>query len=220
MGLPGYLAVFAVGSGVAGVAVRVALSEERFTKRALDVLLGSVALILSLPLLAVCAVIIKLSSRGPVLLRQQRVGKGGSRFTLYKLRTMRAEAESGSRAVWAGDQDPRVVRTCRWMRRSHVDELLQLINVLRGEMSLVGPRPEREEILSALAGRYPHIRRRLAVRPGITGLAQIRWGYDTTPARFVRKFRADMEYIERQSVFLDLWILLATVPKFVDGRTK
>ena len=220
MGLPGYLAVFAVGSGVAGVAVRVALSEERFTKRALDVLLGSVALILSLPLLAVCAVIIKLSSRGPVLLRQQRVGKGGSRFTLYKLRTMRAEAESGSRAVWAGDQDPRVVRTCRWMRRSHVDELPQLINVLRGEMSLVGPRPERAEILSALAGRYPHIRRRLAVRPGITGLAQIRWGYDTTPARFVRKFRADMEYIERQGVFLDLWILLATVPKFVDGRTK
>ena len=220
MGLPGYLAVFAVGSGVAGVAVRVALSEERFTKRALDVLLGSVALILSLPLLAVCAVIIKLSSPGPVVLRQRRVGKGGNRFTLYKLRTMRTNAESASRAVWAGDQDPRVVRTCRWMRRSHVDELLQLINVLRGEMSLVGPRPEREEILSALAGRYPHIRRRLAVRPGITGLAQIRWGYDTTPARFVRKFRADMEYIERQGVFLDLWILLATVPKFVDGRTK
>ena len=220
MGFPGYLAVFAVGSGVAGVAVRAAMSEEKLTKRALDLVLGAVTLLLSLPLLAICALVIKLSSRGPVILRQRRVGKDGKEFTLYKLRTMRADAESASRAVWAGDQDPRVVRTCRWMRRSHVDELLQLINVLRGEMSLVGPRPEREEILSALAGRYPHIRRRLAVRPGITGLAQIRWGYDTTPARFVRKFRADMEYIERQSVFLDLWILLATVPKFVDGRTK
>ena len=181
--------------------------------------MGILALILSLPLMALCAVVIKLSSQGPVLFTQTRVGEGGRLFKMYKLRTMRNNCERNG-AVWASDNDPRVVHSCRWMRFSHIDELPQLINVIKGDMALIGPRPEREEILSDLEEFYPNVRQRLKVLPGITGLAQIRWGYDTTPARFRRKLQADLEYIRSRSWRLNASILLRTFPKFFDRSAK
>lgn len=187
--------------------------------RVVEVVIASVALLLSLPLLLVCAIVVKASSRGPVIFTQTRVGKDGKSFKMFKLRTMRDNCERNG-AVWASDEDPRVVRSCHWMRRSHIDELPQLINILKGQMALVGPRPERADILDDLESLYPNIRSRLAVRPGLTGLAQIRWGYDTTPARFRRKLSADLEYIRNRSLSLNLRIIAGTFPKFFDGSSK
>jgi len=188
-------------------------------KRIFDVIVGTVALIISLPLLAVCVVIIRVCSRGPAWYKQVRVGKGGKLFHMYKLRTMYADAESATGAVWARDNDPRVVPACRWMRRTHVDELPQLINVIKGEMSLVGPRPERPEILKQLQQIYPNINRRLAVLPGITGLAQVRNGYDKNVEDVRRKLMLDLQYIEHCNWLMELKVLAATLTKLYDKTT-
>lgn len=190
------------------------------SKRVLDLVLATAALILLLPVILLCMLIIKVSSRGPVLYRQVRVGKDGLPFLMYKLRTMYDDAEARTGAVWASDNDPRVVWTCRWMRRGHLDELPQLVNVLKGEMSLVGPRPERPEIMARLENIYPNIYRRLAVRPGITGLAQIRTGYDKTIESTRWKLDADLEYIRSRGWGLELRILTATLPKFYDRSAR
>jgi lipopolysaccharide/colanic/teichoic acid biosynthesis glycosyltransferase len=184
-------------------------------KRVTDVALGVVALLLFLPLMAFCAILIKLLSDGPIFYRQDRCGKDGRVFRMYKLRTMSPDAESETGPVWADDDDLRVVPCCRWMRRSHVDELPQIINVLLGQMSLVGPRPERPDILTDLTRSYPKTPQRLAVLPGITGLAQIRWKYDNVRESFNHKLKIDLEYIQRRSWLYDLYIILATIPKFV-----
>lgn len=187
-------------------------------KRIADVILGLIALAMSLPILAVCAAMVRLSSRGPVVYRQVRVGRNGRLFRMYKLRTMYDNAEAATGAVWASDNDPRVLPCCRWMRRSHLDELPQLINVLKGEMSLVGPRPERPEILQNLRQIYPDINKRHAVLPGITGLAQIRNGYDKTIESARRKLANDVEYIERRCWSLDARLIAATFLKFYDKQ--
>ena len=185
-------------------------------KECLDILLGFVGLVLAVPLLLVCAAVIKLSSRGPVFYAQDRVGKDGLLFRMYKLRTMHVGAESADGPVWASADDPRVIRSCRWMRLSHVDELPQLVNVIRGEMSLVGPRPERPEILSELERSYPNVKARLSVRPGITGLAQVKTGYDTSVEQFHGKLAADLEYIEKRRWITELWIMVKTLTKIRD----
>jgi lipopolysaccharide/colanic/teichoic acid biosynthesis glycosyltransferase len=197
---------------------RAALARHFFygTKRLADIVLGGLALLICLPILAIGAIIIKLSSPGPILYRQIRIGKHGNLFTMLKLRTMYVDAEASTGPVWASRNDPRIVPTCRWMRRSHVDELPQLINVIRGEMSLVGPRPERPEIVSRLRQYYPDIERRLAVTPGITGLAQIRNGYDKTVDSARRKLDADIEYIRTCTWSVDLLILASTLTKLYD----
>jgi len=200
------------------VAARSEHSVQRWfepSKRFVDVVLGAIALVVSLPLLAICAVVIKLSSRGPVIYTQTRVGKDGVRFKMYKLRTMYADAESVIGPVWSSHDDPRVVPSCRWMRRIHVDELPQLVNVLKGEMSLVGPRPERPEMMAILEVVYPDFRKRLVVRPGITGLAQVRNGYDGSVEGARRKLRADLEYIARRTWSMELWILAGTIAKLL-----
>ncbi len=186
------------------------------TKRIIDLSLGVVALILFLPVLAVCAVIIRLSSNGSFIYKQVRAGKDGKLFEMYKLRTMVDDAESKTGPVWASDNDPRVMPVCKWMRRSHLDELPQLINVIKGEMSLIGPRPERPEIIQSLKKQYPNIDRRLNVLPGITGLAQIRNGYDKTIDSVKRKLDFDLEYINSRKLSMEVMILLATLPKFYD----
>ncbi|MCK4625510.1 MAG: sugar transferase, partial [Phycisphaerae bacterium] len=137
-------------------------------------------------------------------------------FRMYKMRTMHIDSEPNAKAVWASDNDPRVICWCRWMRRSHMDELPQLVNVIKGEMSLVGPRPERPEILVELEKVYPDVRKRLVVRPGITGLAQVRNGYDTNITAFKRKLEADMEYIEHRKWSKELRIMAATIVKLHD----
>ena len=188
-------------------------------KEVVDVVLGFIALVLSLPLLAVCALLIKLSSKGPVFYRQKRVGRGGKIFRMYKLRTMREDAEAEGGAVWAEDNDPRVIRTCRWMRRCHIDELPQLINVIKGQMSLVGPRPERPEIVGELEKDCPDFNERHMVRPGITGLAQVRNGDEASVKGARRKLEADLEYIEKRRWSTDLGILARTFKRFFGDKT-
>lgn len=218
--MPEPITLVAVGGGLIGLAAHLARRYFEMAKEVVDIILGSVALILSLPILVVCAIIIKISSRGPIFYSQIRAGKNGKPFRMYKLRTMRIGAESETGAVWAQDDDPRVVRWCRWMRHSHVDELPQIINVIKGEMSLVGPRPERFEIMAELEKRYPEVRKRLAVCPGITGLAQVRNGYDTSIKAFKDKLEADLMYIERRKWGMELRILAATVTKFNDKEAR
>jgi len=214
--MPEPLTVIAVGSGVLGVATQLARRYFEAAKEVVDVILGFVALVLTLPLWLVCAILIKLTSRGPVFLVQKRVGKNGKVFGMIKFRTMHVTAEKAGRAVWASKDDPRVVPACRWMRRSHVDELPQLLNVIKGDMSLVGPRPERPEILAELEKTYPDVRKRLAVRPGITGLAQVRNGYDTSVDQFRQKLQADLEYIEKRKWSVEFAILARTLGKLND----
>jgi len=218
--MPEPLTIIGVGGGLLGLTAHLARRHFELAKEVVDILLGFIAFCLFLPLLGICAIIIKLSSRGPVVYSQVRLGKDGKPFRMYKLRTMRAGAENASGAVWASEHDERVVWACRWMRRSHMDELPQLLNVLKGEMSLIGPRPERPEILAELEKIYPDIRQRLTVRPGITGLAQIRNGYDRTVDGVRRKLQADLEYIERRRWSTELRILAATLAKFNDGDSR
>ncbi|NLE28198.1 MAG: sugar transferase [Phycisphaerae bacterium] len=186
------------------------------TKRFIDIILGTIALILLSPIILLCALIVRFSSQGSVIYKQLRVGKDGRLFEMYKLRTMVADAEQSTGPVWAKADDPRVIPACRWMRRGHFDELPQIINVLKGEMSLVGPRPERPEISAELKEIFPDFNKRLAVRPGITGLAQIRNGYDETLNGVRRKLNFDIEYINTRGFGLELYILAATLPKFND----
>jgi len=214
--MPEPLTMIGVGAGLMALVSHLARRYFELAKEVVDIILGFVLLVLCLPILAVSALLIKLSSRGPVLFQQIRAGRDGRPFVMYKLRTMYVDAESATGAVWATRGDLRVVPACRWMRRSHADELPQLINVIRGDMSLIGPRPERAEIMQELEKAYPEVRRRLAVRPGITGLAQIRNGYDTSVEAFRGKLLADLEYIERRNWSMELRILAATVTKLND----
>ncbi len=217
--MPEPITLLGFAGGTAAITGHLARRHFEIAKECVDILLGAIALVVVSPVLAVCAVIIKVSSRGPVLYSQVRVGKNGKLFRMYKLRTMRVDAESAQGAVWAEKDDPRIVKTCRWMRRSHIDELPQLISVIKGEMSLVGPRPERPEILEELARHYPETRERLKVRPGITGLAQIRNGYDTSVDEFRLKLQSDLEYIANRKWLIEIRIMMRTLSKFFfDGN--
>lgn len=218
--MPEPITLLAVGGGVITIGTQLARRYFEMAKEVLDVIAGTFILLLILPLLACCAILIKLSSPGRVFFTQVRVGKDGVPFTMYKLRSMRSDAEVASGAVWAQSGDPRIIPACRWMRYSHVDELPQLINVIRGEMSLVGPRPERPEILAELQKTYPEVAMRLAVRPGITGLAQVRNGYDTTVAAFRHKLEADLEYIAKRKWSLELAIMAKTFAKLNDKAAR
>jgi lipopolysaccharide/colanic/teichoic acid biosynthesis glycosyltransferase len=173
-----------------------------------------IALMLSLfcaPLIVLAAVCVKLTSWGPAFYCQARLGRNGRRYTLYKLRTMRHNCEKDSGPCWSVPGDPRITRLGRFLRWTHIDELPQLLNVLRGEMSLVGPRPERPEIVTALEKAIPCYRKRLHVRPGITGLAQIHLPPDTDLESVRRKLPYDLYYVQHGSWGLDLRILLATL---------
>ena len=214
--MPEPVTLLSAGAGIFGLAIHFARRHFELAKEIMDIVMGFVLLVAVSPVMALCAIVIKLSSKGPVFYKQTRVGKDGKPFLMYKLRTMRVDAESQTGPVWAEEEDPRAIASCRWMRRSHMDELPQLLNVIKGDMSLVGPRPERPEILAELEKAYPAVRSRLSVRPGITGLAQIRDGYDTSTAAFRRKLEADLEYIERRKWSLEFRILAGTLTKIND----
>lgn len=185
-------------------------------KRALDIFIASVALILLTPLGLVAAVCVKLSSPGPIIFRQTRVGQFGRPFTMLKIRTMVKEAEQGG-AQWATKSDSRVTAVGQFLRRSRLDEIPQLINVLAGEMSLVGPRPERPEFTPALESNIPFFVHRLLVKPGITGWAQINAGYAASEAEAVTKLSYDLYYVKNLSLGLDLRTLLRTISSFANG---
>ena len=177
-------------------------------RRAIDVAVALGALTLLSPLLVAAWVLVKLTSRGPVFYVQERVGLNGATFMMLKFRTMRVDAEQSTGPVWAADHDPRCTPIGGWLRRLSIDELPQLINVLRGEMSVVGPRPERPYFVEKFSREYLAYGKRHAVRPGLTGWAQIHgWRGNTS---LVERLRCDLEYVDRQSVALNLYILAMT----------
>ena len=187
-------------------------------KRSADILLSVVGMALALPLMAITAALIKLDSRGPVLFRQQRVGQNGRIFTLFKFRSMRQDAERGSGAVWATAGDPRITRIGRFIRKTRFDELPQLFNVLVGHMSFVGPRPERPEFVRLLQREIPFYLGRLAVKPGITGWAQVRGEYAASVEDTLEKLQYDLYYIKNLSLILDLLILFHTIQVVLFAR--
>lgn len=180
-------------------------------QRAFDVASAGLILFLSAPFLALGMLLIKLTSRGPVIYTQTRLGRYGAAFTIYKLRTMVHNCERVSGPCWAKSRDPRVTWAGRILRVLHIDELPQLWNVLRGDMSLIGPRPERPELLPALEKALPHYRKRMLARPGITGLSQVLLPADTHLSDVSEKLPYDLYYVRHANPWLDLRILLATV---------
>jgi sugar transferase (PEP-CTERM system associated) len=180
-------------------------------KRASDVLLALVGLIIAAPIMLAVAAVQRFASTGPVLYSQRRVGKDGRNFTIHKFRSMRVDAEAKTGAVWASADDPRVTTLGRILRRTRLDELPQLWNVLRGDMSFVGPRPERPEFVAELTTQIPYYGQRHAVRPGLTGWAQIRHGYGASMEDAQQKLQYDLFYIKHLSLPFDIFIVLETV---------
>jgi lipopolysaccharide/colanic/teichoic acid biosynthesis glycosyltransferase len=172
--------------------------------------------IVSLPLYPLAALAIKIEDRGPVLYSQQRLGRNGQIFKLYKFRTMRVDAENG-RSVWARRSDPRVTRVGRLLRRTRFDEFPQFINILLGHMSVVGPRPERPEIVTELCRHIPFWSERNLVKPGLTGWAQISFRYGNTIDDARRKLQYDLYYLKHMNLELDIIILFRTLGTFLRG---
>src|SRR5262252_7451954 len=183
---------------------------DEFLKRLFDIVVSSSLLALTLPLLALTACLIKLESPGPILYRQDRVGLHGRVFTILKFRSMQVDAETDGRPRWAAKRDPRVTRVGAIIRKLRIDELAQILNVLRGDMSFVGPRPERPFFVADLAKSIPYYTERHWVRPGITGWAQINFPYGASTEDSRRKLTYDLYYIKNRSFFLDVLILLQT----------
>lgn len=174
-------------------------------------LLGIIGFLLLIPIMLLVALAVRLTSKGPVLFRQNRVGFNEKTFTLYKFRSMRTDAEAATGAVWATHDDPRVTPIGKWLRRLRLDELPQLFNVVRGEMSIVGPRPERPEFVRTLSEQIPFYRQRHCVRPGVTGWAQINYKYGETLEDTIVKLEYDLYYIKNLSPSLDAYILFHTL---------
>jgi lipopolysaccharide/colanic/teichoic acid biosynthesis glycosyltransferase len=179
-------------------------------KRSFDLLLSCVVLIPALPVLAVAAALVKLTSCGPAVYTQVRVGRNGRPFVLYKLRSMTHNCEATSGIVWSTKADARVTCVGRILRKTHIDELPQLFNILCGEMSLVGPRPERPELVTELEPHLSGYRDRLDANPGLTGLAQVQLPPDSDLESVRRKLALDRLYVHRQSLWLDLRLVVAT----------
>jgi exopolysaccharide biosynthesis polyprenyl glycosylphosphotransferase len=184
---------------------------ERSVKRFMDIIVSLILLLIFLPILLITTILIKFESAGPVFYKQKRVGRRGRIFTIYKFRSMIKDAERMTGPIWADKKDPRVTKVGRIIRKLRIDEFPQLINVLQGHMSLVGPRPERPFFVDRLKREYPFYTRRLKVKPGITGWAQVKGKYDTTIEEAKEKLEYDLYYIENISVQLDIKILLFTI---------
>jgi sugar transferase (PEP-CTERM system associated) len=180
-------------------------------KRAFDIVMSSLLLLLASPIMLLTAIAIKLDSRGPLIYRQERVGLGGRPFMCLKFRSMRVDAEKDGVARWATKNDSRVTRVGAFIRKCRIDELPQLISVLRGEMSLVGPRPERPSFVQQLQAEIPFYDIRHSVKPGVTGWAQVRYSYGASVEDARRKHQFDLYYVKNHSLFLDLLVLVETV---------
>lgn len=183
-------------------------------KRFWDIIFGLIGLIISIPFIFVFGIIIKLTSKGPIFFKQERVGYMGKTFDVIKLRSMRNDAEAKTGAVWAQKNDPRVTAVGRFMRKTRIDELPQFWNVLKGDMSMIGPRPERPELTEKFYKQWPEFPQRLRIIPGITGYAQVNGGYDISPGK---KCHLDNYYINNYSFLLDIKIALETVKIIITG---
>ncbi|HEX3701938.1 MAG TPA: TIGR03013 family XrtA/PEP-CTERM system glycosyltransferase [Vicinamibacterales bacterium] len=190
----------------------------RFVKRMLDLSFSVLGVVLSAPLMILTAIAIRLDSAGPVLYSQPRVGENGRVFRVYKFRSMRTDAERGGTPVWASDGDDRVTRVGRFIRTTRLDELPQFWNVMRGDMSFVGPRPERPFFVDQLAREIPFYLQRHAVKPGLTGWAQVKYQYGSSVEDATEKLRYDLYYIKHLSIFFDLTIVLDTVKVILFGK--
>jgi len=195
--------IFAQGFRITGL--------RRVVKRVLDIVLSLFGLMLVGPFLPIVALFIKLDSRGPALFKQVRVGRADREFLIYKFRTMRCDAEKDCGAVWSDKNDSRITRLGNFLRKTRIDELPQLFNVLTGEMSLVGPRPERPEFVRDLKKIIPYYSERHFVKPGITGWAQVRYPYGSSVEDSIEKLRYDLYYIKNYTLLLDFRIMFATV---------
>jgi sugar transferase (PEP-CTERM system associated) len=190
----------------------------RAFKRIFDKILSCLCLLVTLPLFPIIALAIKITSPGPVLFRQVRTGMHEKEFVLYKFRTMRTDAETGTGAVWAQKDDPRVTSFGKFLRKSRLDELPQLFNVLKGDMSFIGPRPERPEFVEKLKKQIPYYSHRHFVKPGITGWAQIKYPYGASVEDALEKLRYDLFYIKNLSITLDLLIFFETIKVILYSR--
>ena len=192
---------------------------EKAAKRIFDIVVSLIVLMVCMPILIGTAIIIKLTSKGPVLYRQERTGLHDRRFNLLKFRSMRVDAEKETGPQWASQNDPRVTPIGRFIRHARIDEIPQIFNVLKGDMSFVGPRPERPYFVEQLSEQVPYYRERHNVKPGITGWAQLNFPYGASMDDARRKLEYDLYYIKNYSLFLDFLILLQTarVVLFQDG---
>jgi lipopolysaccharide/colanic/teichoic acid biosynthesis glycosyltransferase len=195
------------------------VNEQSFQviKRLMDICLAFMGLVLGFPLGGLAAILIKLQDGGAVFYSQERVGKGEKTFRVYKLRTMVDQAENGTGPVWASPNDPRVTRVGFWLRKLRIDEIPQMWNVLKGEMSFVGPRPERRVFVEALQSKYPVYSLRHLVRPGITGWAQVRCKYAASEEDNLLKLEYDLYYLQNASMLFDLRIILKTISTVASG---
>lgn len=191
--------------------------SQQIARRLVSTLTAAVGLLLFLPFFPFVVLMVRLSSSGPIFFRQTRVGMGGRNFTVYKFRTMRTDAEAAG-AKWATKNDPRVTRVGMFMRKTRLDEVPQLWNVLRGDMGFVGPRPERPEFVPWLSEQIPYFDLRHMIRPGLTGWAQVRYGYGATLAESREKLEYDLYYIKHMTLGLDLLIMFETVKTIIRRR--
>lgn len=187
-------------------------------KRAFDLFVSGLLLLIMLPIILLTALLIKLESRGPVFYRQERVGQGGAVFQVCKFRSMRTDAEGDGKPRWASAQDDRVTRVGRTIRKLRIDELPQILNVFNGDMSFVGPRPERPFFVDQLNKEIPYYAARHSIKPGITGWAQVRYPYGASLEDAVEKLQYDLYYVKNHSLFLDLMILVETIQVVVMGK--
>lgn len=193
---------------------------NKYLKRVLDLIISIPCLLVFLPFWAIISIIIKLDSKGPVLYRQKRIGENNTTFTIRKFRSMHYNAEKDSGPVWASDEDPRITLVGEWLRRFRLDEIPQLINVIKGEMSIIGPRPERPFFIDKLMQEFPFYYRRHKVRPGITGWSQIKQPYDRDIDDVRKKLKYDFYYIENLSFSLDIKILASTAWVMLSGKGR
>lgn len=191
---------------------------EKTIKRALDIIVSLVVLIVTFPILLIIGIAVRMTSPGPAIYRQERVGRNGKLFTIYKFRTMFNDAERHSGPTWARPDDPRVTKIGYWLRKLRIDEVPQLLNVLKGDMSLVGPRPERPHFVEQFRRQIPLYTRRLRVRPGITGWAQVKWKYDSSLDDVKEKTKFDLFYIENISLKMDAKIIINTIITILKGK--
>jgi len=194
------------------------LRSRKIVKRSFDLALSIICLIISVPLMLLTAALVKLESRGPVIFSQVRVGENGKDFKIYKFRSMRADAEAKTGPVWANATDNRVTRVGRVIRKIRFDEFPQLINILKGDMSFVGPRPERPFFVSQLKEKIPYYEMRTVVKPGLTGWAQIKYPYGATEQDALEKLQYDIYYIKNMSPLLDLLIFFWTIKVVLTGK--
>ncbi len=207
-----------VSTGFVGFITQYARRHFREVKKALDLSMAGVGIVMATPVIFLAAIVVKIVSPGPVFFKQERMGWGGKRFYIYKLRTMRVDAEKNTGPVWAKEDDPRLIKFGKLIRKLHIDELPQLFNVLKGDMSMVGPRPERPVFVQKLSKEILDYRKRMNVKPGITGLAQVWHKYDETIADVRKKVKYDLLYIREMCLMVDVRILLRTILVSAQGK--